>query len=46
MTTAATPTAPKRRMTGGRIALFGLGAGGIAFAAFGKQILQFLGVQV
>ena len=28
------------------IALFSLGAGGIAFATFGKQILQFLGVQV
>ena len=27
------------------IALFALGAGGIAYAAFGKQILQFLGVQ-
>lgn len=28
------------------IALFALGAGGVAYAAFGKQILQFLGVQL
>lgn len=28
------------------IALFALGAGGVAYATFGKQILQFLGVQV